>query len=1692
MRMRPRTPWNTVSMLVFAAPLFMSGQIQVARHYVSPGDPAAIGGRVVTAGGIPVPSVFVSLTGNPGGQTLTGTDGSFSFTGLSIGGSYTVTPSYLQGNSFYPSRMVFGSLESSVAFTFTLSTCVTGAFAPNSVGATVVVGPAGFTTTTFPVTVQAPGCSWTMTLPNSWIQGPGGTNTVAGTGNQQVNLTIDPNDTGTQRKSVISIGGFQFTISQQPYIRVFGTGTAATPPNLSFVQDGLLDPHYTITSEPAGISKPNVTNSYVVNSSYYPSTAWFPNNQAKWITPELPVANTGLQGVPPGTYTYQTTLDLTGFILSTVTLTGRWGADDTGTMSVNGLVNTASPAGGSGAPCAYGFQCANPFTLTQANGLVAGLNTLTFVVTNLLTFNNASGLYVEISGSGTQGPDFSVSANPPTKTAPAGTQVQYPISITNLNGYTGAPVITVAAPANVTASFSNNTIFASSSTPGTYAIPVTATDSAAGLTHIFNLTYTASSIGLAPFTIFSTGLSDPDPNYWIAQSPDWRFAVQPRQVLASNPVNTPLFTTWRANTASSDWIAPRPDEGLGNNGSSSTANYRYRTKFYLFQQDPTHSTITGNFVADASAKIWINGYQQAPIASSPANATNFNLTNNLTWGENTLDFEVVNTNTGPDRPTGVNAVLSGQGNSVATPGFQVIPSPIIQSVTAGSTATYSLQSTQFNGLNTTTSFAATAPPSSAGITVTPTSGTLGAQLTLSAATTYLTVPGAYEIPFNATPSGTNISYNVKPVLLVQPQPPTLGPINISGATSSGTLTFVMTPGSGYANYTQFLINTTLSGTNDCQVLHENDGSGGHLLFLSPPDWGTSGWQGPLRPGQAGTLTNGRCTLDVGASSASVNTNAANQTTYNLKFSFAASWAGAKNVYFNPSNSYFQAIPWTQVGIWTVPGTAGSPAFSLSASSPTPTSVVAGTGGTVTSTVTITGMNGFNSAVNLAPSGWPSGISVGAFGTNPTSTTSSVSIIVSAAVVPGVYSLTLNGSSGTLSATTTLGLTVTATPGACGGSGYLNCRSITVTSQAGTTSLMDFPMAIKETFAWMATTANGGEVTHLTTPAGSSVTVPADLIFTQDAGCTQMLSWEFESYSAPTGAFMVWVKVPALLANAVIYACDGNTNISTFQSSANGTWNANYKSVYHMNDAVTTGGQTLVDRTTRANHLTTAVQSTSSFASVTGKLNKAVRFIPANQYLGASALSGSDSGTGSGPLTLEMWVNAVNLISQDGGSQGQDIGVLNTVTTSQSGAFVAIASATAGHTDTIEGVVRDNLWHQNPVGGQAIAAPNTWYHVALAYDNAKTTMYVNGSPIGTFIGAWTRDDGPVNIGQYALGWGYRFADFAIEEFRVSATAWPAAWVQAGYNNQNAPSSFYTFGSSQTGGGTTGDYTLSTIRGYDSVGLPPTGSANHTLVVRVTSVSGFAGTVSLTPVIDTAGAQAQIVCPPASVSVAANQFANATVTCAVPSSLVPQRGYINGDWTYPSYNVTAVNATNGTIAHSLTGAANLPLVLTPLPWTLPTTPTAQIPASVAVGSAQQFTMVSTVMVTTADATRTNPTVSSDLYLRFQDQALGPYVAAGSCTVHSSTYSGAVWLNNNDGSYQAQTYPINWGTNESNSQCAADFQHGTGVFSYANQTWTSMTPLTFTSTWSGRTVHAYVRSTNEDLNNSGWRDLGPVVIQ
>jgi subtilase family serine protease len=110
------------------------------------------------------------------------------------------------------------------------------------------------------------------------------------------------------------------------------------------------------------------------------------------------------------------------------------------------------------------------------------------------------------------------------------------------------------------------------------------------------------------------------------------------------------------------------------------------------------------------------------------------------------------------------------------------------------------------------------------------------------------------------------------------------------------------------------------------------------------------------------------------------------------------------------------------GIINLLAGSSTPSFTLS-DSPSSLSITQGNSGT--STITVTDVGGFTGSVTLAASGLPSGVTA-AFGTNPTSGTSVLTLTASSTATTGTSTVTITGTSGSLTATTTVSLTVNAT------------------------------------------------------------------------------------------------------------------------------------------------------------------------------------------------------------------------------------------------------------------------------------------------------------------------------------------------------------------------------------------------------------------------------------------------------------------------------------------------------------------------------------------------------------------------------------------------------------------------------------------------------------------------------------------
>ncbi len=356
-------------------------------------------------------------------------------------------------------------------------------------------------------------------------------------------------------------------------------------------------------------------------------------------------------------------------------------------------------------------------------------------------------------------------------------------------------------------------------------------------------------------------------------------------------------------------------------------------------------------------------------------------------------------------------------------------------------------------------------------------------------------------------------------------------------------------------------------------------------------------------------------------------------------------------------------------------------------------------------------------------------------------------------------------------------------GSCG-NGYSSCRSITFdANKAGSSDTQNFAALISGTYSYLATDGNpGGEIQNTTTQTGggASITVPADLVFATDSTCSNKLNWEFEDYNPSTGAMDVWVNIGTLHGSAYgsdsqIYECYGKPSVTTWQGNVPGTWDSNYKIVYHAPNGTTLS---VTDSTGNNNNGTK-----NNVAAATGQIDGGVDFTGQDNtyYVHTPSIN---IGT---TFTVETWAKPAAADVANGN------GYHRLLTNSYSNGFYLGSDSTAANQMIF--IVANNF---NLVAS-GITAGN-WYHIVGTLSGGTATLYINGQSVGTPQTGLTP-----SIGSHEIGWGLE--DFPgwsgmADELRISTTARSADQILAEYNNQSSPSTFYTVGSEQSSGGGSG--------------------------------------------------------------------------------------------------------------------------------------------------------------------------------------------------------------------------------------------------------------------------------------------------
>ena len=130
------------------------------------------------------------------------------------------------------------------------------------------------------------------------------------------------------------------------------------------------------------------TTGYVTQDNVWPIGPWVANSAtSKWITPTLNQGES-FDASSNGTYTWTLSFDLSGYNPATASFSGQFAADNSATVSLNG--NTIGTSGG--------FSSFSSFA--ASSGFVAGVNVLSFVVTNVAqNGGNPTGLRAEFLAS---------------------------------------------------------------------------------------------------------------------------------------------------------------------------------------------------------------------------------------------------------------------------------------------------------------------------------------------------------------------------------------------------------------------------------------------------------------------------------------------------------------------------------------------------------------------------------------------------------------------------------------------------------------------------------------------------------------------------------------------------------------------------------------------------------------------------------------------------------------------------------------------------------------------------------------------------------------------------------------------------------------------------------------------------------------------------------------------------------------------------------------------------------------------------------------------------------------------------------------------------------------------------------------------------------------------------------------------
>lgn len=702
---------------------------------------------------------------------------------------------------------------------------------------------------------------------------------------------------------------------------------------------------------------------------------------------------------------------------------GFWLTSSNGEVDVNpGGTGTTTikitDAGGFSGPVNLAVTSTLPVGVTASFGSnpATASDVLTFAVDSSVTQQNIPIAVTGTSGSLTQSvnltlsihtPTFALLAQPTSLTLNPGKSATATIVVKPEYGFTGSANLTIAGlPSGVTASFSP------ASTSGSSTLTLTADSTVTGTTTTLTIMGASGSIT----TTTALGLTVVGPKFQLYTA-------------------SSVFVGQGSSVSSYVSV-------LGQNGFSGSVNLTATNLpagvTATFSPNPTTSSNSSTvvFTADSTvpvgtSTVTITGTSGALTASSlvtlkvMAPAFTLNSTSALTLGQGSSTSDYVNVQPEYGFTGNVTLSVSGLPNGVTAVWG---PNPVTSHTSLYLYATNTVQPGQYP---LTISGVSGSVTSSTALTLTvavptfsmssPGTVTVG-QGTTSYAYGYVQrlygFSGNVALSASGLPSGVTASFSPNPItgsntsFSIQLQAgasvaPGQYPVTITGVSGSQTVTAPLT-----------LVIASPTFTLSAGSVTVGQGLSGSTYVYANQQYG---FTGSVNLSVSG-LPNG-VTATFGT----------NPTSYYSQLTFNV--AGGVPVGQYPLTITGTSGSLTETTTMTL--TVGTPSFTL-----TSYNLTVGQGGSSSTQVYVNQVNGFNSPVTFSMAGLPSGVTA-TFGTNPSTYYSQITLNVASNVPVGQYPLTITGTSGSLTQTATLTLTV-ATP-----SFYLFSASSPVIGQGST-------------------------------------------------------------------------------------------------------------------------------------------------------------------------------------------------------------------------------------------------------------------------------------------------------------------------------------------------------------------------------------------------------------------------------------------------------------------------------------------------------------------------------------------------------------------------------------------------------------------------------------------------------------------